>query len=136
MGFLLNRKYFGHSIYQACGKVHLKLHSYLSKVYKYIRILSSTSTTLKLKSKVYCILLIIHSEKLMFFADLLHNCNRFLVNVCAWILWKLLKAGNCESFLGIKVKTLNSKTCSLWIISNIWYSSTSYQMCSYLIGLS
>ena len=38
-----------------------------------------------------------------------------------WQLWNFVKAGNCKSFMGMKVKMWNSETFSPWIISNIRY---------------
>ena len=67
---------------------------------------------------LYCNHLLFAMKKFSFFADYF-NCKSVLVNVCTWVLWKLMKAGNRKTFLWIKVKTWNSKTFSSWIISNI-----------------
>ena len=70
----------------------------------------------------YCILLIICSEKVSRFWQITLQPQKFLVNFCTWILWKLVKAGNHKSFLGMKVKMWNSKIFSPQRISNVWYT--------------
>ena len=48
---------------------------------------------------VYRMLLIIHSKKVSCFCGILCNRESFLADFCTWILWKPVKAGNCEMFL-------------------------------------
>ena len=55
------------------------------------------------------------------FRGLLCNREHFLVNFCKWILWKLVKAGNCERFSGMNLNMWNSRSFSSRIISNIRY---------------
>ena len=67
----------------------------------------------------YHILLIISGEKLScFFVDYFATTKGFWWYFYTWILWKLVKAGDRECFLGMKVKTWNNESFSLWIISN------------------
>ena len=61
-------------------------------------------------------------KSFMFFTDYF-TTTKILVNCYTWILWKVVKTGNCK---GMKIKTWNSKTFSSQIISNIWYISLQF----------
>ena len=70
-------------------------------------------------SIVYCLVFML--KNFPDFCGLLCNREHFLVNFCKWILWKLVKAGNCKRFSGMNLKMWNSKSFSSRIISNIRY---------------
>ena len=67
----------------------------------------------------YCILLIIHSEKVSRFSRITLQPQKILTNFCTWILWKIVKAGNCESFIRNEVKDVKQWKFLLRIVSNM-----------------
>ena len=72
-----------------------------TELYQHYSMLTHTYTS------TYCILFIICWENV--FHGLLHNRKRFLENYCTWILGKLVKAGNHESFFGNEGKDLTQQ---------------------------
>ena len=62
------------------------------------------------------------------FCRLFCNFKSSFMNVCSWILWKLVKAGNRKSLSGMKVKTWNTVNNKQYMVFHlIWYP---YSACS------
>ena len=59
-----------------------------------------------------CILLIICGGKASCFIRITLQPWKLLVNICIWILWKLVKAGNRKHFLGNECKDMKQQNFS------------------------